>query len=457
MARGPRETRKVVKSHVEESLGANPGDAALNPADSVAMGVASARAPRFLESSRGRPFRALRHPAFRLLFSAFLVNQTGFWVSHVSLQALMASLSGNDPLRIGQLFFAMFIPAFLLAPIAGVVADRVDRKQILLVGYCAVALVCAALAYFTATGVMTPGLLMGLSLLMGTCFSFLGPANMALAANAVSKEDLGSAVSLQSVLNNGTRVIGPALAAPLVVSGRFEIAFAVYCVASLVAALLTRRMQVPALLLEDDEGGILARVRSGFQHAQDRRPAIAALLTVAWMSLFGVSHTALLPVFAEQVLGDSAAFAWIVAATGFGAMAGAFTVGYSEGPPTLRSACFYMVGFGVSLAAFSQATTLRAALGTQVVIGYFYFAVMTTLQTLLQQLVDESKRGRVMSLFQVAWAGLVPFGGLGMGAVASAVGAIPTLLGAALICTVFAVAMAASASVAAERRASPLG
>jgi MFS family permease len=447
----------VVKAHVEESLGANPGDAALNPADSVAMGVPSAKAPRFLDSSRGRPFRALRHPAFRLLFTAFLVNQTGFWVSHVSLQAMMASLSGSDPLLIGQLFFAMFIPAFLLAPIAGVVADRVDRKKILLVGYCAVAGVCAALAYFAATGAMTPHLLMGLSLLMGTCFSFLGPANMALAANAVSEEDLVSAVSLQSVLNNGTRVIGPALAAPLVLSGRFEIAFGVYCGATLIAAWLTWRMQVPALLLEDEEGGILARMRSGLQHAQDRRPAMAALFTVAWMSLFGVSHTALLPVFAERVLGDASVFAWIVAATGFGAMAGAFTVGYTSGPPTLRSACFYMLGFGISLAVFSQSTTLAVALGTQIAVGYFYFAVMTTLQTLLQQLVDESKRGRVMSLFQVAWAGVVPFGGLGMGAVASATGVVPTLLGGALCCTVFAIAMAASGSVAAERQASSLG
>jgi predicted MFS family arabinose efflux permease len=300
-------------------------------------------------------------------------------------------------------------------------------------------------------------MLLGLALLMGTCFSFLGPANMALAANAVSDDDLTSAVSLQSVLNNGTRVVGPALAAPLVISGRFEIAFAAYCVATLVAAVLTWRMRVPALLVEAEEGGILARIRSGFAHARERRPALAALYTVAWMSLFGVSHTALLPVFALKVLGDPGAFAWIVAATGLGAMAGAFTVGYTSGPPTLRSACFYMLGFAISLAAFSQTSTLSAALGAQVAIGYFYFAVMTTLQTLLQQLVDESKRGRVMSLFQVAWAGLVPFGGLGMGAVASAVGAIPTLLGASLLCAGFALAMAASAPVAAERRSHSLG
>jgi predicted MFS family arabinose efflux permease len=291
-----------------------------------------------------------------------------------------------------------------------------------------------------------------LALLMGTCFAFLGPANMALAANAVSVEDLASAVSLQSVLNNATRVVGPALAAPLVASGRFAITFSVYCVASLAAALLTHRVRVPTLDLgEEEEGGIFARIRSGFRHARERKPALAALLTVAILSLFGASHAALLPVFAEVVLNDPSLFAWIVAATGLGAMAGAIRVGYAKESPSLRRAALYMIGYGIALGAFSQATTAPVALTAQVAVGAFYFAVMTSLQTLLQQLVDESKRGRVMSLFQVAWAGLVPFGGLGMGAVASAVGAVPTLLGASIVCAGFGAAMALSASASGRR------
>src|SRR3989442_1599957 len=99
----------MVKTHVEESLGANPGDAALNPADPVAMGV-PAIAPGFLGSSRGRAFRALSHRPYRLLFAAFLVNQTGFWISHMGLQGLMVELSHNEPVWLGLLFFALLIP-----------------------------------------------------------------------------------------------------------------------------------------------------------------------------------------------------------------------------------------------------------------------------------------------------------------------------------------------------------
>ena len=249
-------------------------------------------------------------------------------------------------------------------------------------------------------------------------------------------------------------IVYPHMAAPLVATGHFEVAFAIYGVSALAAAFFTWRMKLPSLELgEWEEGGLIARIRVGLLHARERRPAMAVLLTVAIMSLFGVSHAALLPIFAEVILGDSSLFAWIVASTGVGAMAGAMSVGYSSKPPTLRVASVYMIGFGIALAAFSQATSVFYALAAQVVIGYCYFALMTSLQTLLQQMVEDSMRGRVMSLFQVAWAGVVPFGGLGMGAVAKAVGTAPTLLGAAVICGSFGAFMALSPAASMRPRA----
>ncbi|MAE94038.1 MAG: hypothetical protein CL910_05205 [Deltaproteobacteria bacterium] len=424
----------MVKSHVEESLGANPADAALNPADSVAMGVPAARAPRLLESPRARAFRALRNPPFRLLFSAFLVNQTGFWISHVSLQGLMAHLSGSDATQQGRLFFAMFIPAFVLAPMAGVAADRFDRKRIVLACYAGVAAVTAALAVAAASGSVTPLSLQGFGFGLGLCFAFSGPANMALAANSVPDDDLSSAVSLQSTANNLTRVVGPALAAPLLATSRFEIAFAVFTVAAILAALLTARMKPRPYEPEAEEGGILARLAAGLAHARERRPALPALITVAWVSLFGVSHVALTPIFAKEVLGDADWFAWIVVTTGIGAMAGALTSGYRVGRPTLRAAAGQTFAFGMSLLAFAASTSPPVALLVQVFVGYFYFAVMTNLQRLIQEIVAEQQRGRVMSLFQVAWGGIVPFGGLAMGYAADSLGTSVTIaVGGALL------------------------
>jgi predicted MFS family arabinose efflux permease len=288
--------------------------------------------------------------------------------------------------------------------------------------------------------------LLAISFLLGTSFAFAGPASFALAANAVPDEDMPSAVSLQSAANNLTRVVGPAIAAPIVATSRFEIAFGAFVVAAIIAAVLTGLMKVAAYEPDPDGSGIFARLRAGLDHARARDPALPALFTVATLSLFGVSHVAILPVFAQDVLGDVDLFAWIVAATGFGAMLGAIATGYRRSAPTLRGAARTMLVYGFVLAGFACTRDVVYALLAQFVIGYAYFAVMTNLQTLIQQLVDESKRGRVMSLFQVSWAGLVPFGSLAMGYLARPLGSPMTLLLSASACIAYGIAMTVYAS-----------
>jgi MFS family permease len=448
----------MVKTHVEESLGANPGDAALNPADPVAMGVAPV-APGFLASTRGRAFRALSHRPYRLLFAAFVVNQTGFWISHMGLQGLMVELSHNQPIWLGMLFFALFIPAFALAPLAGIAADRFDRQRIMLTSYGSVAALTATLAVFTAFGWITPSIVLTLGLGLGTSFAFAGPASFALAANAVPAGDMPSAVSLQSAANNLTRVVGPIAAAPFVANHHFEWAFTCFMLAALVSAVLIGMMHVDPYEAEPEEGGILARLAVGFAHASERRPALPALAMVGTLSLFGVSHSAILPVFAEQMLGSSHYFTWIVVATGLGAMLGALAIGYRSQGTSMQGAATLMIGYSAAMAAFAFTRVLAYALVAQFVIGWTYFALMTGLQTMIQSIVDESKRGRVMSLFQVAWAGLIPWGGLAMGKSAAELGVTTTLGTAAGICGCYGICvwLWARGSVPAEVPASEGG
>jgi predicted MFS family arabinose efflux permease len=294
------------------------------------------------------------------------------------------------------------------------------------------------LAGVTATDWISPPGLLALALALGTCFAFAGPASFALAANAVPDADMPSAVSLQSAANNLTRVVGPVVAAPIVATSRFEWAFAGFVVAALVSATLIGLMRVARYEVEFEDGGILARLAVGFRHARERRPAFPALAMVATLSLFGVSHAAILPVFAEDVLGSVDYFAWIVVATGAGAMLGALSIGYRERGPSMQAAAVLMLGYSAAMAVFSFSRALPLALAAQFVIGWTYFAVMTSLQTLIQSIVHESKRGRVMSLFQVAWAGLVPWGGLAMGAAAGRIGATATFGVAAGVCGVYA-------------------
>lgn len=431
----------MVKTHAEESLGANPGDAALNPADSVAMGVPSARSGVPAPPPRPGTFRALQHRPFRLLFVAFMVNQTGFWVSHISLQGLMVELSNNDTRQNGLLFFALFVPAFLLAPLAGVAADRFDRKRIVIGCYTLVAASSGVLALLTWMGEMTPLRLLAIAACMGVSFAFSGPSSSAIAANAVPIEDLASAVSIQSAANNLTRVAGPILASPFVASGHFELSFAVYLVAALCAAGLTAAMHLRPYVPDDEATGIWGRMKSGFDHARERRPALAALSTVAVLSFFGISHTVLIPAYSADILGSKEWFAWLVAATGTGAMVGALRTGNAGDVDGLSRAARGLIGYGLAMIIFALTASPLVALGIQLIIGYFYFAVMTRLQTLIQQIVDESKRGRVMSLFQVAWAGLVPFGSLAMGFLAGPMGTRETLVTGAVVCTLYGVGM----------------
>jgi len=390
--------------------------------------------------ARARPFRALYHPGYRLYFGAFLANQIGFWIANIALQGVMVELSGNDPLHLGLLFFALFSPALLFAPLAGVVADVFDRRRVMLICYAAVAGVSAILALLCTQDWLGPLTLLFFAFLMGVTFSFAGPAATAVAANIVRVEELGSAVSLQSTANNLTRVLGPSLAAPLIAAHRYSIAFGLFAAASAVAGFMVARIRLPAFVSETATEGIWARVRSGFAHARERHPALYALLTAAVLSVFGVAHTAIIPPFAEEILHRRDAFAWIFAATGVGATIGAVTTGFLR-RPSIGFATGGLFLYGGALIGFGLSRSLAAAVVMEAVVGFFYFAVMTSLQTLLQQIVDDAKRGRVMSLFQVAWGGLFPLGALLMGAVARYVGISTAIVLAGGVCSVVGAAL----------------
>ena len=170
---------------------------------------------RLVQSPRGRGFRALQHHEFRTVWSTFVVGQLGFWISFISLQALMARLTDSDGGWLGLLFFTNFIPTLLFTPVAGVVADRVERKRILLVGYVLLCGLMSGLAALALTDNVSPLVLLPFAFGTGTIFSFNAPASQSIVANSVPPVDLPSAVSLQAVGANASRVVGPTLAAPV--------------------------------------------------------------------------------------------------------------------------------------------------------------------------------------------------------------------------------------------------
>jgi MFS family permease len=390
-----------------------------------------------------------------LVWSTFIVGQFGFWIAFISLQALMSRLTDTNGTWLGLLFFVNFSPMLFFMPIAGVVADRVERKRIVLTTYSLMFLVMSGLAIVTLSGRASPAALLPFAFGVGTVFAFTAPAMQAIVANAVSPMDLPSAISLQASSAQLARVVGPTVAAPVLSIWNEGAAFVIYAVASVMVVLLLRRVRLSAYTPEADSGGFLSRVRRGFDHARERPPALAALSVLAMSSLFAAAYLALLPVMADQLFDRGPrGFTLLAAVSGFGSMLGALTSAFRDSIPSLRTTALLVAGFGASVAAFALAPSFGAALGLSVVVGAFYFAGMTTLNTLVQSLADENMRGRISSLFLIGWAGLVPIGGLWQGALAGIAGVRTTMLiaGAVTGCYALIVAIASGRRSVARRR-----
>lgn len=395
-------------------------------------------------SARSQAFRALRHRQFRLLFGSSLFGDAGYWISFIGLQAEMAEITHKSAGWLGVLYFANFIPMLLFAPVAGVAADRFDRRRILITVRLVVAGIGATLAALILTGRSSPAPLLALAACLGTMYAFIGPAQSAAIANSVPDADLLSAVSMAAVGNNLSRVAGPALAAPILAFGGNGGAFVVYAATSLIVALLLVPVRLRTHLEVHDDQSTWSRWVDGLRHARDRPPALAALLTMLVFSVFGGAQAALYPVFANDVFHrPTRDFTMIVMASGIGAVLGAVGNSLRGRVPGLRSGLVLLVGFSLATLGFVTTRQWWLGLTCAVAIGFFYFSMTTALNTLLQHLSDDAKRGRMMSLFVVTWGGIIPVGALAMGAVASATSA-PLAVGVgACVCLTYAAAQLA--------------
>jgi MFS family permease len=401
------------------------------------------------QDERHRPFRAFDHPGFRLLFIATALGDAGFWISYISLQWVMARRTDASPGWLGLLFFCNFIPMLVFAPVAGVVADRVDRRGVLIASRVVLALLSSALAVISAAGVSHPAVVLSFGASFGAIFAFMAPAGQAVLANAVPRDDLTSAVSIQSAGTNLTRVAGPAIAAPILAASGAGASFALYAVVNVVMALALRRVPLPPLKPAANDVALLGQIREGVIHARERWPAGLALVAMAVFSVFGSSHASMYPVIARKVLNrGGSAFTALVSMSGAGAVLGTLLITLRRRAPTLGTAAMQLMGFSLALIAFSLSRSWGASVAIAAAIGFFSFGFATELNIVLQHAVDEDKRGRVMSLYTLTWAGLVPFGGLVLGGLAGSIGA-PRAIGlGAVVCLTAGLLLAARGAVA---------
>jgi MFS family permease len=374
--------------------------------------------------------RALKHRNYRLFFVGQGTSLVGTWLTRVATAWLVYRLTGS-PLLLGIVGFAGQIPTFLLAPFAGVLVDRWNRHRVLVVTQVLAMVQSALLAWFALRGTITVWHVLALSAFQGLINAFDTPARQAFVVEMVeAREDLANAIALNSSMVNGARLIGPSVAGVLIALVGEGWCFAIDALsyAAVIASLLAMRLRPRAATARAPKR-VLVELREGFRYAASFAPIRAILLLLAFVSLTGIPYTVLMPIFASRVLhGGAHTLGILMAATGVGAVAGALWLAARTTVLGLgRTLSYAGATFGAALVAFSFSRSLWLSIILLAVAGGGMMVQMAASNTLIQTMVDEDKRGRVMSFYTMAFFGMMPFGSLIAGWAGARIGAPATV------------------------------
>jgi MFS family permease len=384
--------------------------------------------------------RALGHRNYRLFFAGQSVSLVGTWLTRVATSWLVYRLSGSA-LLLGVVGFAGQIPAFLLAPFAGVLVDRWNRHRVLVVTQVLAMLQSFALAVLALTGVIAVWHVVVLSVVQGLINAFDMPARQAFVVEMVEERaDLPNAIALNSTVFNAARLLGPSVAGGLIAwvgeGGCFLLDGFSYL--AVIASLLA--MRIAPRPREHAPQHLLTELKEGFTYAFHFGPIRALLLLLAVVSLMGMPYAVLMPVMASEVLkGGPNTLGFLMAASGLGALLGA---GFLASRRTVRGFGRVIVLtaalFGAGLVGFALSRQVVLSLLAMVVTGFGMMVATAASNTLLQTIVEERMRGRLMSFYLMAFVGTAPFGSLLAGALAARLGA-PAAIGAGgVVCLVAA-------------------
>lgn len=386
--------------------------------------------------------RALRHRNFRLFTAGQSISLTGNWMQQVAMGWLVYRLTSSAFL-LGLVAFAAQGPSFVLAPFAGVLADRLNRRRMVIAAQSVMMAQAIVLTVLVLSGSVAYWHVLLLSAVFGCASAFDIPARQSFLLEMIeSREDLPNAIALNSSMFNGARLIGPAIAGFMIARFGEGIAFLINALSYAPVILALLLMRVASRANQVGRANVLSKLREGFSYAFNFSPIRDVLGLVAAVALFGVPFSMLMPVLAVDTLGgDAKTLGLLMSATGFGALAGALFLAARENVRGLsRVITASAVLFGISLVAFAVSRSLPISMVLLVLAGFGMMVQMAATNTFLQTIVEDDKRGRIMSLYTVAYIGVAPFGSLLAGALAQRIGAPITvavgggvcILGAAL-------------------------
>jgi MFS family permease len=379
--------------------------------------------------------RALHHRNYRLYFSGQLISLIGTWMQNVAQSWLVYRLTGSSFL-LGSIGFASQIPIFLLAFVGGTAADRYSRHRIIVWAQVASMFLALALAALTLTGAVRIWHIFVLSALLGVVNAFDMTARQAFVVELVGKEDLMNAIALNSSIFNGARVLGPAVAGLLIAGIGEGWCFFVNGISyiAVIAGLLLMKLAPQEVSARSQSA--LSNVIEGLSFVHRSRPIRAVLLLVGLVSLFGMSYSVLMPIVADKVLhGGPRSMGILMGATGFGALAGSFFLASRSNAQGLgKLIAVASAGFASGLILFSTSRLVWLSMIFLVPVGFSLMVLMACANTLIQMMVPDHLRGRVLATHVWVFMGMAPFGSLLAGSIAAHLGAPSTVLVGGILC-----------------------
>ncbi|MEH1959935.1 MAG: MFS transporter [Nostoc sp.] len=381
---------------------------------------------------------ALKSKNYQLFFAGQGISLIGTWMTQLATIWLVYDLT-NSPLMLGVVGFSSQIPSFFLAPFGGVFVDRFSRYRTLISTQVLAMIQSLTLAVLALTGVIEVWHIIALSLFQGFINALDAPARQAFVPELVEhREDLANAIAINSTMINGARLIGPAIGGLLIARVGTGYCFLIDGLSyiAVIAALLA--MQVKPWKNVVLDGNPLQKVKEGFVYAFSFPPIRSVLLLSALVSLMGLQNTILVPVIAEQVLkGGAETLGFLMAASGVGALTGGIYLATRQtilGIGKLIALAPAILGIG--LIAFSFSRFLPLSLFTMLFVGLGTILQIAASNTFLQTIVEDDKRGRLMSLYTMSFLGMIPVGNLLGGLLANYIGASNTLIIDGIACII---------------------
>ncbi len=386
----------------------------------------SALAPR--RFARTRALAPFRHRNYRLFFGGQAISLAGTWMQQVAQAWLVLTITNGDPLWLGVVAAAQFLPVMILGLFAGVLADVLPKRQTLLAVQVVMMILAALLAVLTATGLVQVWMIVLLAILLGCANAVDMPVRQSFAYEMVGPKDVGNAVALNSAMFNGARVVGPAIAGLTIGAFGIATAFAVNA-ASFVAVI------VGLWLMRDNElhsARLIPRPRSvrevfqnlgeGLRYVRDTPVVLLAITVVGLVATVGMNFTVIIPPLAANVLhSDAAGYGFLMTASGLGALGAAVALVIGGRPHPVRIALGAIV-LGIASVGLAFSTAFPLSLALMIPIGAGGITMAATANATIQLSVPDGLRGRVMSVYTTVFSASIPIGGIAVGTLASVTG-----------------------------------